>query len=108
MRKQSELWVGLVKVRPLPNCDVLGAAKGAYFNLIAWAVNYSEFKKKAEILCTDLELFVEDVEESMPIIERQKFARFDDELQGLVEQAEGNPNAILYGTFHSWSTDDHV
>lgn len=108
MKRLQELWIGLVQVRARPNSDVLGSAKGAYFNLITWAASDTEFKKKATILCDDLGLFVEEVEDEMPVNERQKSSTLSDELQELIEQAGANPDAILYGTFHRWLTEDRV
>lgn len=108
MKRPQELWIGLVQVRARPNCDVLGSAKGAFFNLITWAASGAEFKKKATMLCDDLGLFVEEVEDEMPVSERQKSVILSDEIQELVEQAENNPNAILYGTFHTWLTEDRI
>lgn len=69
--------------------------------MITWAGGDAEFQQKARMLCDSLELLVEDVEDSMPLVERQKSATLDDELQALIDQAKDNPSAILYGTFHS-------
>src|SRR2546421_5398708 len=58
MKQLKKLWIGLVQVRARPNSDVLGPAKGAYFNMITWAASDTEFKEKAAQLCQELELFV--------------------------------------------------
>lgn len=108
MKQRKELWIGLLQVRARPNSAVLGPAKGAYFNMITWATSDAEFKQKAARLCDDLELFVESVEDNMPVSERTKSETLNDELQELVEQAESNPNAVLYGTFHRWLTEDRI
>jgi molecular chaperone DnaK (HSP70) len=76
--------------------------------MITWAASNTEFKEKAAQLCDDLELFVEDVEDDMPVSERTKFQALSDEAQELVEQAESNPDAVLYGTFHRWLTEDRI
>lgn len=108
MKRTKELWIGLVQVRARPNSKVLGPAKGAYFNMITWAASGAEFKKKAAQLCNDLDLFVEDVEDDMPVSAREESEGLSDELRQLVEQAERNPNALLYGTFHRWLTEDRI
>src|SRR6267154_612670 len=99
MKCSKELWIGLVQVRARPNTNALGPAKGAYFNMITWAASDAEFKAKAARLCDDLELIVEDIEDDMPVSGREKSETLSDELQELIEQAESNPNAVLYGTF---------
>lgn len=104
----KQLWIGLVQVRARPNSDTLGPAKGAYFNLVTWAVDDAEFKEKAVQLCDELGVFVEDVEDEMPVSEREKAETLSGELEVLIEQAESNPNAVLYGTFHRWLTDDRI
>jgi hypothetical protein len=108
VKQRKELWIGLVQVRARHNSDVLGPAKGAYFNMITWAASDAEFKTKAARLCDDLGLFIEDIEDDMPVSEKEKSEALSDEVQELVEQAEGNPNAVLYGTFHRWLTEDRI
>ena len=108
MKQLRELWIGLIQARARPNSNALGAAKGAYFNIVTWASSAEEFKRKAALLCDNLGLFIEDIEDEMPIRREGESSILHDDLQELIEQAENDPNAILYGTFHTWHKEDRM
>jgi hypothetical protein len=102
----SELWIGLIGVRKLEGCELLANEKGAYVNVITWAREAEEFKGKVKMMFETLKLFVDEVENAEPVRLRQEFESFDEEIADLISRAEENPNAILYGTFHSYLRDD--
>jgi len=103
--KPRQLWIGKVEVRPLKNSRVLGDAKGAFVNVVTWACDAEEFGRKASLVLGELRLFVMEVENAEPISIRRKKAAFEDAIEDMVIRAEGNPNAIIYGTFHMWDRD---
>jgi hypothetical protein len=100
MPQQSELWIGMVELKPL-NREECGAA-GAFTNIITWACNATEFRKKAETIAATLNLYVIGVEGEEPLAERIKKFTVSEDIEDMIQRAESNPNAIVYGTFHRY------
>src|SRR4051812_7366938 len=103
MLEQPELWIGLVEFRPF-DWNAYGAA-GAFSNIVTWARDRSEFRAKAEIIAAELNLFVVDVEGVEPFEQRTERWTVSDEIEDMVQRAEFNPQAIVYGTFHQYMGD---
>jgi len=105
-KEAKQLWIGLVEVRAARPTDVLVDAKGAFVNLVTWAADSGQFKNNAELVLGNLGLFVVNIENPEPVSVRRKKAVLEEEIEDMVARAEGNPNAIIYGTFHTWTRDD--
>jgi hypothetical protein len=101
---RRELWKGLVELRRLPHSDLLHDAAGAFTNIVTWASDAVEFREKAECLADSLGLYVFGVEHEHPVANDMDSA-VSEEIADLIERAESNPNAILYGTFHTYPRD---
>jgi hypothetical protein len=102
LSKSRELWVGLVEVRP-ESGDILGDAKGAFVHVVTWASDPEEYRRNADLVLGELGLFVVEVESPEPVAARgRKVARFDEEIEDMIARARAIPNAIIYGTFHTW------
>ena len=104
-QERKQLWIGLVEVRALKPTEVLGDAKGAFVNLVTWAADAAQFKSNAELVLGKLGLFVDENENPEPVSTRRKKAGFEEESEDMIARAENNPNAIIYGTFHTWKRD---
>lgn len=100
---QPELWIGLVEMRPQDRKSY-GAA-GAFVDILTWANNPAEFRSKAEAIAATLDLYVVGVEKEQPLSARLANAVPSEELEDMISRAEGNPNAIIWGTFHRWDFD---
>ena len=74
--------------------------------MVTWASDIDEFKSNAELVLGQLGLSIIDIENPEPVSIRRQKADFDDEIEDMVSRAEDNPNAIIYGTFHTWTRDD--
>ena len=100
----------MVEVRPLgEKSDILGEMKGAFVNIVTWAANIEQFRYNAELVIGELStLFVSDVLNAEPVDERRArvASEFDEDIEDLILRAHSNPNAILYGTFHTFERDD--
>jgi len=101
---KPELWIGLVEVRPFDR-KAYGAA-GAFTNIVTWACDVEGFRKKAEIIAATMDMCVADIEEAEPLAERIKKLTLTEEIDEMVVRAESNPNAIVYGTFHTYRRDE--
>lgn len=108
VRKQGlkQLWIGMVEVRAARATDVLGDAKGGFVNLVTWAADENQFRSNAELVLGNLGLFVVNIENPEPVSVRRQKAALEEEIEDMVTRAENNPNAIIYGTFHTWTRDD--
>ena len=97
-----------MEVRKQDGCEVLENEKGAFVHVVTWAMSPFEFKRKAGLVLGKLHLFVASVEDLEPYDERlkQEGPMEDDEITEIVSRAEGNPDAIIYGTFYSYEKDD--
>jgi len=105
MGGETQLWIGLVHLRPLKN-DALDGFAGAYTNIITWARDTANFQAKAETIAATMDLYVVEVEEEEPLSIRAPKSPLSEELEDMKSRAELNPDAIVYGTFHQYSHDD--
>lgn len=105
MEREPELWIGLVHLRPLKKGGLDGCA-GAYTNIITWACDIGDFRKNAETIAATLDLYVLEVDEAEQIEKRFGDSTLSEELEDMRSRAEHNPNAIVYGTFHTYPFDD--
>ena len=100
---QPELWIGLIEIRPVDR-KAYGAA-GAFVDILTWASDPAEFRAKAETIARTMDLYVVDVENEQPLSTRLANTTPSEELEEMISRAESNPNAIVYGTFHTWDFD---
>ena len=103
--REKQLWIGKVEVRPLKGSTVLGDAVGAFVNLVTWSRDPEEYRRNAALVLEELGLFIVEVENPEPVSVRRKKAVFEDSVVDMIDRAEGNPSAIIYGTFHKWEND---
>jgi hypothetical protein len=99
-----ELWIGLVELRPRDK-KAFGAA-GAYTNIVTWARNAEEFRSKVDIIAKNMDFFVIGIEEEEPLAARLSTSEMTEEVEDMVRRAEANPNAIVYGAFHTYPFDE--
>lgn len=107
---EKQLWIGLVEVRALDGgSKVLDGAKGAFVNIVTWASDAQEYEHNARLVIEHLGgLFVSEVIRPEPVETRRtkQGRRFDEDIEDMISRAEGNSNAIIYGTFHTFENDD--
>jgi hypothetical protein len=104
----KQLWIGAVEVRPLhPKNDVLGDTKGAFVNIVTWACDAEKYERNAELVVGELGLFIGEVINPEPVETRRKReGGFTEEIEDIISRAQDNPNAIIYGTFHTFEKDN--
>jgi len=105
----KQLWIGMVEVRAGQGdaSRILDGTKGAFVNIITWATDAQEYASNAELVIGDLGLCVTEVVNPEPVETRRKSkGGFEEEIEDLISRAEINPNAIIYGTFHTFENDD--
>jgi hypothetical protein len=106
--KTKQLWIGAVEVRPLKrNNEILGDAKGAFVNIVTWASDAEEYWRNAELVVAKLGLFIGEVVSPEPVeMRRKREGAFEEDIEDMVSRAQDNPNAIIYGTFHTFEKDN--
>ena len=108
-RREKELWIGVVEVRPRngPN-KILCDRRGAFVNIVTWASDAADYKRKAELVIGDLgDLFVSEVVNPEPVdVRRGRTGGFREDIEDMISRAERNPDAIIYGTFHTFENED--
>lgn len=109
-RNMTQLWIGMVEVRSLSGSSrILGNTGGAFVNFVTWASDAVEYKRKVDLVIGDLDdLFVSEVVNSEPVRTRRTRigGRLGDDIEDIISRAEENPNAIIYGAFHTFERDD--
>ena len=98
---KPELWSGLVELKPLNRAEY-GAA-GAFTNIVTWARDAREFRVKTDTIAATLNMYVAQVENVAPVGDYSD--DLPEEFEDMVRRAESNPNAIVYGTFHTYPHD---
>jgi len=102
--ERIELWIGLAELKPLDR-KAFGAG-GAFTNIVASACSVEEFRKKASEIAAMLDMCVMEVDDAEPLSERRKKCSLTEEVDEMVMRAESDPNAIVYGTFHTYPFDE--
>jgi hypothetical protein len=92
----------MAEVWALPACEILSSAEGAFTHIITWAADASEFREKADVLAGHLGLQLVGPEGEESVRSREGRCTLGDDLRALIQQAESNPQAILYATFHKY------
>ena len=107
-RNQKELWVGVAEVRPKDkDNEILKGRKGAFVNFVTWASSSEEFAFNIELVARKFGLFVSEIVNPEPVdLRRRRVERFKDETEDMISRAQEDPNAIIYGTFHTFEKDD--
>ena len=104
-RREKQLWIGKIEVRPTKRSSVLGDSVGAFVNLVTWSQDPEGYRENAELVLGELGLFIVDVDNPEPVSIRKEKAVLDEGVEDMIDRAERNPTAIIYGTFHKWDRD---
>lgn len=100
----------MVEVRALDSSSlILGDTKGAFTNIVTWASSVEEYEGNARLIIGELGgMYVSEFIDPEPL-ERRRTKRgghLENEIEEMAARAEQNPNAIIYGTFHTYESDD--
>jgi hypothetical protein len=110
MLPPKQLWIGTLEVRNLSvGNEILGDLTGAFVNLVTWATDASQYRRNADVVIGALGgLVVSEVLDAEPVAVRRARLEygFDEEIEDMISRAEANPDAIIYGTFHTFEKDD--
>lgn len=102
---ESELWIGMVLLKPLTPKALKGAA-GAFANMITWASSPEQFRKKADTLAAEMDLYVVETEDVEPLAAWRHSYELTEEVEEMVEEAQNDAEAIVFGPFYQYPHED--
>ncbi len=102
LKRKTQVWIGMIEVRPLPDCKLLETDAGAFVNVLTWAANEGQFRKKAEMLMEQLGLQIVGIENPEPLTNREAQGELDKDIADIAAKVRINPAAIMYSSFHTW------
>jgi hypothetical protein len=102
----GQIWIGLAQVVPMKGCRRFGNCKGAFVNIVAWAGSMDDFCRRVDNAVTDLDLKLLELEDCEPFARRIKHYGVADEILQMVDTAQENRAATVFGTFHMWKKSD--
>ena len=96
---RSCLWKTVVGIVQRPGGSFLGEAKGAYVNVVASAVDRSEFEQKVRLAVAELELDVIEMDEAevLPLILSK--AHVSEEIRTMAKTVR-KLDSVAFGTFY--------
>ena len=95
---QPDIWIGTIEIswsdEKTPN-----VFRHAFTVVTTWATNPEEFREKCIHMLTSYGWNLLGVERANRVPDDGEFS---DEVEDMLERTRSNPNAIIYGTFHSY------
>ncbi len=105
--KSREVWIGLIEVRPLDGCVILGDAKGAFVHVVMWASSIEDYSHKSATTAAEMKMFVVEIAEPEPVsVRRNREGDFNEEIENIISRSEDYPDDVVFGTFHLYEKDD--
>ena len=92
----------MVEVRPFDDSELLAGVSGAFVNVLTWAVDCEEFRRKTGDLMDHLHLEIVAVEDVGLLEARGPEEQLEEEIARIAADVRHNPSAIMYSTFHTW------
>ena len=94
----SEIWLGTIEIS-YSDWENRSIRKNAFTVVTTWANNAEEFKQKCTEMLESYGWKLLGVERANPVPLDYDFS---DEVSDMLERTRANPNAIIYGTFHTY------
>ena len=95
---QPEIWIGIVQIS-FANPDAPTVMQPAFTVVTTWACNSEEFRKKCSEMLESYAWKLLSVDQADPLPDDGVFS---DELKDMLERTRCNPDAIIYGTLHTY------
>jgi hypothetical protein len=95
---RSEVWIGTIEINYF-HPDKPDIRKNAFTVVTTWASNAEEFAAKCNRILEDYGWKLIRVERAAPA---PLDGDYSDEVTDMLERTRSNPNATIYGTFHSY------
>jgi len=97
---QRVIWIGTVEISFTDSQGPSGAKpKPAFTVVTTWASSSDEYAQKCRRMLEGYGWNLLGVEKAEPVPED---AEYSEEVEDMLERTRNNPNAIIYGTFHTY------
>jgi len=95
---QPQIWIGTIEIY-FENPDTPSVWKPAYTTVTTWACNAEEFSQKCTSMLESYGWKLLGIDRASPVSDEDEFS---EETEDMLERTKSNPNAIIYGTFHTY------
>jgi hypothetical protein len=95
---QHEIWIGVVEIS-YTEANAPTVLKPAFTVITTWASNSEEFHEKCIRMLESYGWGLIGVDQANPVIDGGSYG---EEVEEMVEGTRNNPNAIIYGTLHTY------
>jgi hypothetical protein len=95
---QPDIWIGTVEISYTKE-NAPTVFKPAFTVITTWASNAEEFREKCNRMLESYGWKLIGVERANPLPDN---GTFSEEVEDMLERTRSNPNAIIYGTFHTY------
>jgi hypothetical protein len=100
LEMQSVIWIGTIEISFTDPEGPSGARpKPAFTVVTTWASSFEEYGEKCERMLRSHGWNLLGVDNARPAPEDGEFS---EEVEDMLERTRNNPNAIIYGTFHTY------
>jgi len=97
---QPEIWIGTIEVY-FANPETPDVWKPAFTTVTTWARSSEEFRQKCKRMLESYGWKLLGIERSNPVSDDDSVSP---EVEEMLERTKSNPNAIIYGMFHTYPT----
>jgi hypothetical protein len=95
---QPRVWIGTIEIS-CNNEQSPDVFQPVFTRVTTWASNPKEFREKCVRMSTECGWNLLGVVRASPVPDDREFT---EEIEAMLERTRGNPNAIVYGPFHSY------
>ena len=95
---QPKIWIGAIEIS-WSDERTPAVFQPAFTVVTTWAASSEEFREKCVRMLESYGWKLLGVDRANPAPEEGDFS---EEVEDMLERIRGNPNAIIYGTFHSY------
>jgi hypothetical protein len=95
---QPDIWIGTIEISWTDE-KTPKVFQPAFTVVTTWAGNAEEFREKCTRMLESYGWKLLDVDRANPVPDNGEFS---EEVEDMLERTRSNPNAIIYGTFHSY------
>jgi hypothetical protein len=97
---QPHIWIGTIEVY-YAHPETPSVWEPAFTTVTTWACNSEEFSQKCTRMLASHGWKLLGVEQANPVSDDDEFG---EDVEDMLERTKSNPNAIIYGTFHTYPT----
>ena len=95
---QPQIWIGTIEIY-YASPETPRVWEPAFTTVTTWASNSEEFSQKCTRMLESYGWKLLGIDRANPVSDEDEFS---EETEDMLERTKSNPNAIIYGTFHTY------